>query len=135
VRGILADVNIEGHVRRLLQLLQEEPRREFWTYLNLLTPVFADLGLLPTDSDLVVWRRCQLEQLVLITTNRNQTGPDSLEAVIRTLNRPDSLPVVTLANPQRFRTNRQYAVRVADRLLDYLFDIDSHRGAGRLYVP
>ena len=46
-----------------------------------------------------------------------------------------SLPVFTLANEQRVLRDRLYAEAVADRLLEFLFDIDSYRGTGRLYVP
>ena len=83
----------------------------------------------------MIWRTCQREQLVLITGNRNDDGPDSLEAVIRDENRPDSLPVFTLANANRILRDRGYAEQVAVRLLDDLMRIDEVRGVGRLYLP
>jgi len=49
----------------------------------------------------------------LIAGNRNDDGPDSLEAVIRDENQPDSLPVVTIANPDRMLNDRLYAEEVA----------------------
>jgi hypothetical protein len=58
-----------------------------------------------------------------------------LEAVIQDENRPDSLPVVTLADADRVLKDRLYAEKVAERLLDYLMRIDEVRGVGRLYVP
>jgi hypothetical protein len=70
-----------------------------------------------------------------VTGNRNAQGPTSLEAVIRRLNRPDCLPVVTLADPRRLLTDSGYAGRTAERLLDYLMQIEQYRGTGRLYVP
>jgi hypothetical protein len=42
-------------------------------------------------------------------------------------NTPHSLPVCTLANDQRVLRDRLYADRVADRLLEFLFDLDSYR--------
>ena len=55
--------------------------------------------------------------------------------VIRVENQPDSLPVVTLADPRRITRDRLYAQTVAERLLDYLMRIDEVRGTGRIYVP
>jgi hypothetical protein len=55
--------------------------------------------------------------------------------VIRGQNLPDSLPVVTLANPQRILRDRHYAEKVAERLLERLIAIEDFRGTGRLYVP
>jgi hypothetical protein len=135
VTGILPDVNIEGHFQILLRLLQQDHRSEFWEHLKLRTPTFSDLGLAADTPDIIVWELCQREGLVLLTANRNYEGPDSLEAAIRTLSTPTSLPVLTLANPEQILHGRDYAVRVADRLLELLFEIDRHLGAGRLYLP
>ena len=96
---------------------------------------FGTLGLSNRSPDSLIWRTCQREQLVLITANRNEEGPDSLEATIRNENQPDSLPVVTIANAKRVLRDRDYAERVAASLLDYLMRIDEVRGIGRLYVP
>ena len=96
---------------------------------------FPALGLSYDSSDAVIWRTCQREELVLITGNRNNDGPDSLEAMIRSENQPDSLPVITIADQDRVLQDRLYAENVAERLLDYLMRIDEVRGAGRLYVP
>jgi hypothetical protein len=57
------------------------------------------------------------------------------DVIIRTEGLPESLPVITLANPQRLLRDRSYAESVAERLLDDLMDIDRFRGAGRIYVP
>ena len=135
VRGILADVHITGHLRVLLGRLQEDSRRKLWLHLQLTTPTFQDLGLAQNATDGVVWQRCQQEQLVLLTANRNLKGPDSLEGTIRLQNRPESLPTFTLANPDRLLADASYAEWVADRFLEYLFDIEKYRGTGRLYLP
>ncbi len=135
MKGLLADVNIEGHFRLLLYLLSQEPWAEYWHHLQLSTPAFADLGLPPETPDLLVWQTCQREGLALLTANRNHEAPDSLEAAIRTLGTSTSLPVFTLANEARFLQDRAYAERVVERLLDYLLDIDRYRGTGRLFLP
>jgi hypothetical protein len=57
------------------------------------------------------------------------------EATIQQHNTTESLPVFTLANDQRVLRDRPYAEAVADRLLEFLFDIDNDRGRGRLYLP
>ena len=133
--GMVADVNVEGHLQVLVLLLREESRRAFWAHLNFRTPSFHDLGLPPISSDRAVCQKCQQEQLVLITANRNDDGRDSLEATIRVLNTKESLPVITLANPDRILSDRHYAERTADQLLEYLIDLEKYRGTGRLYVP
>jgi hypothetical protein len=135
VNGILADANCEGYLALLLRLFQEGWRHDVWEVLHLTRVSLADLGLEPDASDRVVWEVCQREQIVLLTANRNDAGPDSLEATIQQHNTPASLPVFTLANEQRVLRDRLYAAAVADRLLEFLFDIDSYRGTGRLYVP
>jgi hypothetical protein len=71
----------------------------------------------------------------LITGNRNNDGPDSLEAVIRNENQADSLPVITISRPRRLLQDGRYAEEVAERILDYLIRIDDVRGTGRIYVP
>jgi hypothetical protein len=133
--AIVADADSEGCVRRLADLLLDGPWRELWLELDYAYETFSTLGLAADASDAEIWRTCQQEQVVLITANRNQEGPDSLEATIRADNTAESLPVITLANPKRIMSDREYGRRVAEKLLNYLFDIDSFRGTGRLYVP
>ena len=135
VHGILADANCTGHLALLLRLFQQDWRREVWQFLSLTQVSFADLGLQPDASDREVWEVCQREQVVLLTANRNDEGPESLAFTIRHQNTPQSLPIFTLANDQRVLRDRQYAETVADRLIEVLFDIDSYRGTGRIYLP
>jgi len=135
VHGILADANCEAHLALLLRLFQQNWRQEVWEFLRLARVSFADLGLLPDASDRDVWEVCQRAQVVLVTANRNEEGPASLESTIQHQNTPQSLPVCTLANDQRVLRDRPYAETVADRLIEVLFDIDSYRGTGRIYVP
>jgi hypothetical protein len=135
VRAILSDANIQGQIRALFALLETDEWRPLWEPLNLTLLTFFDLDLDEEASDRVIWESCQRERVVLLTANRNQDGPDSLETTIRTQNQQDSLPVLTLANADRVVESRDYAVRVIARLLEILMDIDAVRGAGRLYLP
>jgi hypothetical protein len=82
-----------------------------------------------------LWRLCQAKQILLITGNRNSTGPESLEAVIARDNTPTSLPVFTIADPRQILSSRAYAEQVVTRLLEYLLDLENFRGTGRLYLP
>jgi hypothetical protein len=132
---LLADNNAEGHVEILVRILLGESWIALWNELQIVVVTFDELGLDRSASDTEVWRVCQHEQAVLITNNRNAEGPDSLDIVVREENRPDSLPVFTLANPERLRADRSYAERTAVRLLDYLMYLDELRGAGRIFVP
>jgi hypothetical protein len=135
VRGILADINVEGQQRAIMSVWESDEWREIWLGLGLSLESFRTLGLSEDSSDALIWRTCQREKLVLITANRNALGPDSLEVVIRSENQPDCLPVVTIANPQRVIQDRIYGEHVAVRLLQDLISIDDFRGAGRIYVP
>ncbi|HVA50549.1 MAG TPA: DUF5615 family PIN-like protein [Pirellulales bacterium] len=135
VTGILADVNIEGHVDYLIDLAISDEWIEFWTFLELTYARFADVGLHDDASDSEIWRVCQEKGYLLITGNRNNDGPDSLESTIRSRGTADSLPVLTLADPERVRRDRLYAGGVVLSLMETLMDIDASRGAGRLYLP
>ena len=135
MKGILSDVNIQGHVDLLVVLMQAEPWKLFWDHLQLQYSHFADVGLAPDALDSLVWETCQQRELVLVTENRNKSDADSLEATIQTRNTPTSLPVFTIANVPHLRASQAYADRVIDKLLDSLLRIDSLRGTGRLYLP
>jgi hypothetical protein len=119
----------------LLQVWQSEKWREIWDALNLTIHTFASLGLDSSTPDDVLWQGCQARQLVLLTANRNDDGPDSLETTIRTHNTARSLPVFTFADERRIQLEAAYAAKVAIKLLEYFLDIDAVRGTGRLYVP
>jgi hypothetical protein len=135
VFALLADVNIEGHVQRLTSQMQTAAWRDLWDHLDIRAFRFADVGLAPDSSDWQVWQLCQQQQLYLLTNNRNDDGPDSLEATIRALNTNTSLPVFTLADADRVYHSKDYAERVIEALFDCLLRADSLRGVGRLYLP
>jgi len=72
--------------------------------------------------------------MILLTANRSMHEPDSLEAVLRTKVTAQSLPVVTIADPRRV-SEPAYLERCVLRLVEIVLDLDSYRGAGRLYIP
>jgi hypothetical protein len=135
MRGLLADINADAHGRALVSIWTSDTWRDLWQTLGLVIESFPSLGIPYNASDALIWRTCQREGLVLLTGNRNADGPDSLEATIRTENRPDSLPVITIADMDRMLRDRPYAEKVAERFLEKLIAIDDFRGTGRLYVP
>ena len=132
---ILADNNVEGQVEILVRILSKAPWSDVWIELQATLVTFEEIGLDRGSSDAELWRTCQRERIVLITSNRNAHGPESLETVVRDENQPGSLPVFTLARADRIRTNRNYAEKTAERLLEYLASLDEIRGTGRIYVP
>lgn len=135
MKGILADVHMGAYVDALIREMQSESWIDFWKHLGLKHFHFADLGLTPTSTDLEIWTRCQTEQIVFITNNRNKSSLDSLEAVIRSLSGPDSLPVFTIGNLARLAKSKEYAQRVVDKIYQHLLDIENLRGTGRLFLP
>jgi len=135
VLRILSDINAVGDVKRLVRLLKNGRWSEMWAELEIDLLEFADMGLPENASDAAIWDACQDNGAVLITRNRNADGPDSLEMTLRDRNALDSMPIFTLADPDRLQLDRNYALRVADSLIEYLFDLETYRGAGRIYLP
>jgi hypothetical protein len=133
--AIMADHDVEGQVQVLLRLLTAAEWHEVWQELAVRVESFAHLGIPPDSSDAELWRICQAQQILLITGNRNSTGPEALETVMARDNTPTSLPVLTIADPRRVLSSRAYAERVASRLLEYLLDLENYRGTRRLYLP
>jgi hypothetical protein len=134
--GILLDENL-GHKFTLVtrRYYRSNPLRDAWAKLAIAVLNLSSLGLQYNSPDDVVWETCQQQGLVLLTCNRNLDGQHSLEETIRRHNRPDSLPVFTVSDPSRFGTERDYDMRLAKDLFEYLMTIDELRGTGRLFVP
>lgn len=135
VKGILADIHMKGPVADLARAMQAPSWAEFWNELELALVTFEDVGLTATSTDEEIWHTCQEKKLFLITNNRNQESPDSLEATIRRHNSDKSLPVFTISDLDRFRKNRDYAERVLERLYECLLDMERLLGTGRLFLP
>ena len=133
--GILADANIEGHVAVLVRALQRQPLRELWESADVPVFTFEMLEWPRNLDDLSLWLQCQERDIVLLTGNRNLESPLSLEAAIRQRGNEQSLPVLTLANPDRVLKSGDYAERTAIRMLECLLEIDALRGCGRIFIP
>lgn len=133
--GIMADHNIEGHFETLMRVWTSDSWKSLWQNLEVEIESFDQLDLPFDTSDRHLWQVCQQRDIMLITANRNDDGPNSLEATIRDLNHSSSLPVFTIANPELVLTSPDYAERVAIQVLEYLMALDDLRGTGRLFVP
>ena len=132
---IMADHNAEGHLQFLLSIWMSPDWIELWTNAECEVGSFERLSIPDNESDAVIWELCQTYDILLLTCHRNADGEDSLEAVIRRVGTPSSLPVFTIADPDRLMRDRDYAERVAARLIEYVIDLDNFRGTGRIYVP
>ncbi|MFO0810376.1 MAG: hypothetical protein U0746_17265 [Gemmataceae bacterium] len=135
VTALLVDANLDGHADLLAARLQSDLWREFRDYLNIHILHFEDVPLDRDATDEAVWRLCQERGYWLLTANRNHESADSLEAAIRREGTADSIPVLTLADPQRALQGGAYLDRVVERLLVYLLNPEQYRGTGRLYLP
>jgi hypothetical protein len=133
--GIMADHNMEGHFVVLLRIWTSAVWASLWESLEIEVESFERLGIPYGTSDRELWQLCQQREIVLLTANRHDDGPDSLESTIRDLNEPLSLPVFTIADPGSVLASLDYAERVAIQILEYLLELDNFRGVGRLFVP
>lgn len=133
--ALMADNDVIGQLAILLDVLHAKTWHDLWASLDFSVESFESLNLPRDTTDAVLWRICQERQIVLITGNRNRHEPDSLDATIAAFNASDSLPVITIADPKRVVRSKSYAYKVAERLLEYLFDIEKYRGTGRLFIP
>jgi hypothetical protein len=137
MRGVLADVNVQGHLLYLRHLLVA---LDLWTILvesRLALVTFSDLAFPRDLDDRELWNRCQQDGWVLFTENRNDDGPDSLHAVLTDSWREGLLPVLTLSSKTRFEHSRAFAERVASDVAELLVGIaeDDYRDQPRIYVP
>lgn len=137
MRGMLADVNVQGHLPYLRLLLETLDLWPVLTELRLGLVTFPDLNLPRDLDDRSLWNRCQQDGWVLFTENRNHDGSDSLQAMLMDSWRIGCLPVLTLANKGRFEHSREYAARVATDVAELLFGVNQaeYRDRPRIYVP
>lgn len=132
---IMADHNVEGHLQVLLNIASSPEWSDIWSAVACEIESFERLGIPHETPDSELWELCQQHGIVLLTGNRNAEEEDSLETTIATRRTDQSLPVLTIADPDRVMRDREYAARVAERVIEFLVDLDFLRGTGRLYVP
>lgn len=138
MRGLLADVNVQGHLPYLLHLLESLGLAGLLGEIGLRLVTFGDLGLDRGLGDRPLWRFCQDEGWVLFTDDRNDDGRDSLRRTLDDSWTAGRLPVFTLSNKGRFERDRAYAERVAEDVATLMFGIVSeggYRDRSRIYVP
>ncbi|MEH1935117.1 MAG: ACP S-malonyltransferase [Nostoc sp.] len=130
--NFLIDYNLQKYAAILLGKIANDG----WLDLIPLSFIFFQDIELPMDSnDRVVWQLAQQNGVILLTANRNMKGEDSLEQVIREDNTPDSLPVITIGNLDRFSKEASYRSRCADRIIEIVLDIENYMGVGRIFIP
>jgi len=69
---------------------------------------FKEMHLSINSSDRMVWKTAQSNRMILLTANRNMKEEDSLEQVLREENAENSMPVITIGDPDRFLVDRVY---------------------------
>src|SRR5947209_98409 len=137
MHGLLADVNVQGHLTYLRRILELVGLLQVLTALGLDLVTFADIGLPRDLDDRSLWHLCQENGWVLFTENRNHDGPDSLQATLTDAWHSGNLPVLTLVNKTRFEHSREHAERVARDVAELLFGIaqGEYRDQPRIFVP
>jgi hypothetical protein len=135
VLRVLLDENIDGYADYLSRHLFSPTWNDISSSLGVSIATFEQVGLAKGTPDEQIWQFCQNRQFYLLTDNRNDDKPGSLESIIRTLNLPTSVPVFTISDIPRLRTDRDYVEALVARLLEYLMDAQNLRGLGRLYLP
>lgn len=127
----LVDHNIGGHAKVLAGSLSSIDLPELVT-VRFFT--FQDFDLPIDSNDRIVWRIAQSKQMILLTANRSMEGEDSLEQVLREENTLNSLPIITLADADRFMSDRIYRTRCVSNLANILTRVEDFRGVGRLFI-
>ena len=130
---VLSDHNCEGHADTIFQALRH---RGLVPLLPMELVLFSQVGLHPKSSDREVWHFCQERNYLLLTGNRTAAdGKKSLEHVIHAFVKADSLPVITIGNLRRVMADPNYCFQCAENLAEIVLDLDTLRGAPRLYIP
>ena len=137
MRGLLADVNVQGHTAYLRHLLVSLDLWGVLAEIQIEFATFADLQISPDLDDRSIWNYCQTERWVLFTENRNDDGLDSLQSTLTDSWQDGCLPVLTLSNKVTFERIPDYARRVAADVAELLFGIalNQYRDQSRIYIP
>jgi predicted nuclease of predicted toxin-antitoxin system len=101
----LIDHNLRGHALVFFGAIASQGWLEM---ISIQFVTFDALGLSMDSDDRVVWQQAQKNQMILLTANRSMKGKDSLEQVMREESTEDSLPVVTISNPDRLLNDPEY---------------------------
>ncbi|CCI14186.1 Similar to tr/A0ZJ11/A0ZJ11_NODSP Acyl-carrier-protein S-malonyltransferase [Microcystis aeruginosa PCC 9806] len=128
----LIDHNLKGHALVFLGAIATQGWLDIvpMQFVN-----FAEMDLSINSDDRTVWRLAQENQMILLTANRSMKGKDSLEQVMREENTSESLPVITVSNADRLLNDSEYRGRCVESLVEIVLDIDTYRGARRIFIP
>lgn len=128
---VLLDNDISGFQTHLIGAIESTG----WSEYELIEFIaLKDLGLDYSTQDREIWRRCQKSGYILLTTNRNEKGADSMQLTIREENTLESLPVITVGDQQRLH-NAAYREACIESLLTIVLELNNYLGTGRLYIP
>lgn len=131
---ILTDHDVIGAVRMFRRLFESPEWAELAAILDLQFIEFEDVELPINAPDSLVWQRSQELRALLITGNR-ASGQNSLDQTIREQAIAQSLPVLTIGDPQRVIRDPAYARACVASLLNFVDRIETLRGTGRLFLP
>lgn len=138
MQGLLADVNIQGHLRAVELYWSDQGYDDLFGSLGLTVFRFPDFDLPQAIDDRTLWHFCQDEGRILLTDNRNHEDESSLEATLSNSLEEDSLPVLTPESKENFQHNRAYQRAVAESIAEILFGVAEERkylGVGRIVLP
>jgi hypothetical protein len=128
---VLLDNDISGH----RELFTGTVISTGWAEYALLEfKTLTETGLTRETTDREIWRHCQKHGFFLLTGNRNQEDPDSLEQTIQDENTPDSLPIMTISDPQRI-VEADYRERCIHSLIEIIIYLNNYLGSARQYIP
>jgi hypothetical protein len=128
----LIDHNLKGHVLVFFGAIASQGWLDI---VPIQFVTFAEMDLSIDSDDRTVWRLAQENQMILLTANRSMKGKDSLEQVMREENTSESLPVITVSNADRLLNDSEYRGRCIESLVEIVLDIDTYRGARRIFIP
>jgi hypothetical protein len=132
MQGLLADVNVQGHLSHLRHCLES---MDLWDMLageGIRFETFADHNLPRDLDDRPLWNFCQSNGWVLFTNDKNNDDSDSLQATLDDSWKVGHLPVLTLSNQGKFVRDGLYTRQVASDTAELLLDI---KLGGPLYRP
>lgn len=117
----LVDYNLDGYAPIFIAILT---KRGWLELLSIDFVTFREIGLSMNSSDRIVWDYAQLNQMLILTANRNMKGEESMEQIIREQNTVTSFPVITIGDLQRL-DEFDYRERCVERLLEIVIDIEN----------
>ncbi len=137
MEGLLADVNVQGHLAYLRRRLEILGLWDLLAELNIRLVTFPELEIPRGLDDRSLWNLCQRDSWVLFTEDR-RSGKNSLQATLLDSWKSGNLPVVTLGNKGDFENDPRYADRVATNIAEILIDLATQQGnfdTSWIFVP